>query len=250
MISAIIPAKHESATMARIANETKLYVDEIIVVLHPDDYETISQVPKFATMVFEVRPGKGLALLAGAKVAKGDILVFIDADLSHNPADIPKLVKPIISGDADHVVASRMLGGSSELFYTIAQFVRLCGSHVITLLINWKYHSKLTDSQNGFRCIRKSHLIKMDLVERHTTIEQEMTVKSLRHNGCLIEIPAHEYERTNGESKIKVFRDGWRYLFLLIKFMVEPKPANWRKNEAFAVQQKYNVSWHMKRDLD
>ncbi len=95
------------------------------------------------------RRGKGAAIRRGIQEATGDILVFVDADGSHDPADVPTLVEPIIAGRADHVSGSRMLGGSDELHATIQQFVRLFGNQVITLTINYTLGVRLTDCQNG-----------------------------------------------------------------------------------------------------
>lgn len=244
MISVIIPAKKEATTIGFLVKETQKYADELIVVLNSQDLETAKNVPEGARIVFEDRAGKGVAMRTGANDAKGEILVFIDADLSHNPHDIPRIVEPIINDDADQVVASRMLGGSSELFYNLPQFVRLCGSHVITLCINRKFNVRLTDSQNGFRAIRKEVFIRMNLAELHTTIEQEMTVQCFRIGARFMEVPAHEYCRAAGESKIQVFKHGWRYLYLLIKFMLQPNPNRSSQVDMRAIEDHYNKPWH------
>ena len=115
---------------------------------------------------------RGHALRVGIAHASGDVLVFIDADGSHDPRDIPALVQPIVDGNADHVSGSRMLGGSDELHATINQFVRLFGSQVITLSINYSQDVRLTDSQNGFRAIRVDVARGLALESENTTIEQ------------------------------------------------------------------------------
>ena len=80
--------------------------------------------------------------------------VFLDADGSHDPEDIPLLVEPIVEDAADHVTASRLSGGSSELHGGFDEFFRLAGSSFITACINWRFGVRLSDSQNGFRAIR------------------------------------------------------------------------------------------------
>ncbi len=242
MISVIIPARQESETISQIVYAAKPFCDEIIVVLSEWDTSTLAKVPSFARIVYENRQGKGYALRAGAESAYGTLLVFIDADLSHNPSDIPRLVAPIIAGDSKHVVASRMLGGSSELFYDIAQFIRLCGSHLITLCINHKFNIKLTDSQNGFRAISKELFQKLNVKETHTTIEQELTVKTLDNGEIIIEVGAHEYARFAGKSKIVVFRHGWRYIFYLLKVIFKKKRSV-SFQQYSVLQKKYNKYW-------
>lgn len=244
MITAVIPAKGESETIGIIVNQVAKYVDEIIVVTPADDLQTSQMLIGLPCLhVTSDIPGKGIALVKGVENSNGDILVFIDADLSHDPSVIPRLVLPIQNGDARHVCASRMLGGSSELFYDLGQFVRLMGSHVITLLINHKYKSKLTDSQNGFRAMEKALFIEMNLRELHTTIEQEMTSQTLRLGNVMIEIPAHEFAREFGKSKIKVLRDGWRYVWVILDIALRPKPKGWEKADSQSIQDKYKERW-------
>ena len=139
-LSAIIPAKEEAQTIRYLVEIVKNYVDQVIVVLSKKDHETLSALDNTnIKVVYEEKLGKGNALKSGVKYASNEILIFIDADLSHNPHEIPNLIEPILKGDADMVTASRMLGGSSELFFSAPQFIRLVGSHIITLLINYKF---------------------------------------------------------------------------------------------------------------
>jgi dolichol-phosphate hexosyltransferase len=130
------------------------------------------------------------------------------------------MVDPIARGEADHCIASRMRGGSDELFATFGQFVRMLGGQMITLAINYRFGVRITDSQNGFRAFRTDAARILPLSENGTTIEQEMTIKSIRERLRMVEVPIHEYARVAGESKINVWRDGPRYVFSCIKYLV------------------------------
>jgi dolichol-phosphate mannosyltransferase len=163
--------------------------------------------------------GKGDAIRVGISKAAGDILVFIDADGSHDPGDIPALVRPILDGEADHVSGSRMRGGSDELHGDLAKFIRVMGSDIITLGINYRFGVRLTDSQNGFRAIRKEVARSLGLREDITTIEQEMVIKTLRKGYRITEVPTHEYARRHGESHIKVGRVWFRYVYSWIRYL-------------------------------
>jgi len=145
------------------------------------------------------------------------VTVFLDADGSHDPEDIPLLVEPILAGEADHVVASRLRGGSSELHGGFDEFLRLAGSSFITACINWRFKCRLSESQNGFRAVRTSVLRELGLRENTTTIEQEMTIKTLRKGWRMAEVPSHEHPRAHGASHIRVWRDAPRYGYSLIK---------------------------------
>ena len=142
-----------------------------------------------------------------------DIVVFIDADGSHEPADIPALVAPIQAGGADLVIASRGKGGSDELHGTLEQFVRYVGSQLIMLAINYRWNVRLTDSQNGFRAIDRRVALALGLRSNLTTIEQEMLMRALKLGYRVAEIASHEYERRWGVSKISVWRLWAAYLW-------------------------------------
>jgi dolichol-phosphate mannosyltransferase len=181
-----------------------------------------------ARVILDDGRGKGAALQRGIAEAKGDILVFLDADGSHDPDDIPALVQPILDGEADHVSGSRMLGGSDELHATLSQFVRLVGSQIITLSVNYTQHTLLTDCQNGFRAIRREVAQALDLQERITTIEQEMVIKSVRSGYRLVEVATHEYPRANGRSNFSVLNVWPAYLgsWLYYLFLWRPRKQN------------------------
>ena len=176
-----------------------------------------------AQVILDNNRGKGDAIRTGIARATGDILVFVDADGSHDPCDIPALVEPIVNGVADHVSGSRMLGGSDELHATIHQFIRLFGSQIITLSVNYTQNLRLTDCQNGFRAIRRDVAQALDLQENITTIEQEMVIKSVRSGYRLVEVATHEYVRANGESNFRVsdvwsaYVRSWLYYLLFWK---------------------------------
>lgn len=215
--SIIIPALNESQTIGEVIRQCRQYSDEVIVV---DGHSTDSTVRiahrNHAIIVVDNQKGKGDALRQAALKATGDTLVFIDADGSHDPHDIPGLLAPIAGGEAELVVASRLLGGSSELHGGFAEFLRLSGSSFITECINKRFNTRLSDSQNGFRAIRRDVFLSLNLKSNDTTIEQEMIFQILKQKHRIVEVPSHEYARRAGESKIKLSRVWYRYLFSLI----------------------------------
>lgn len=217
----IIPTKNEEATVAKIINGCKKYTDKIIVSDGNSTDKTREIAEKLKVKVItDSGKGKGSGIRAPLEyISDEDIVVFIDADGSHDPGDIPKLVKPIQDGKADHVTGSRLIGGSSELHGGFDEFMRLAGSSFITFCINHRFKVRLSDSQNGFRAIRGAVLKDLGLKENITTIEQEMIIKTLKKNYIMAEVPTHEYKRKYGESSIKMRKVFFKYIYSFIKYL-------------------------------
>jgi dolichol-phosphate mannosyltransferase len=222
----IVPTRNEASNLLPVLALAYAHADELLVIDgHSTDGTREIATACGARVIIDDQQGKGAAIRRGIAEAQGDILVFIDADGSHDPADIPALVAPILAGEADHVSGSRMLGGSDELHATIHQFVRLFGSQVITLSINYTLGVRLTDCQNGFRAIRREVAQQLHLQEDITTIEQEMIIKSVRLGYRLREVATHEYARANGQSNFRV-QDVWhKYLQSFFYYLLIWQPA-------------------------
>jgi glycosyltransferase involved in cell wall biosynthesis len=243
-VSVVVPARNEAENIRQVLAGARPYATELIVVDgHSTDGTADIAREMGAIVVQDDGVGKGGAIRIGGRTATGDVLVFIDADWSHNPGDIPALIKPILDGQADHVSGSRMLGGSDELFSSITEFIRLVGSEIITLSIGRRFGIRLTDSQNGFRSVRRDVFLSLDLRENITTIEQEMVVETVRRGYRLVEVPTHEYRRHSGKSSISVWKFGFRYVFCLVRNLMKPalKPVPAGLPE---IQERYRPNWH------
>jgi len=219
-ISIVIPAKNEERTIADIVKSVQKYSDDILVIDGSSADKTAEYAKSAGARVIDIPPiGKGNAICGSIEHIKNQITVFMDADGSHIAEDIPKLVEPILEGKADHVSASRLLGGSDELHGTFDETFRLMGSSFITACINWKFKIKLSESQNGFRAIRTDVLRKLNLKEKITTIEQEMIIKTLKLGYRMAEVPSHERRRFFGESNISLRKVSFRYVYSFIKYL-------------------------------
>ena len=216
----VIPAKDEAATIQAVVTGCLVYSDDVLVIdgCSGDDTAALAAAAG-ARVLSDSGIGKGSALRQAFPDIHTEFVVFIDADGSHAPADIPKLIAPRRTGEADHVSASRLLGGSSELHGGFDEFFRLTGSAFITACINWRFKTRLSDSQNGFRALRTSKLRLLNLQETITTIEQEMIIKTLRRGIRITEVASHESARQHGHSHINIWRVAPRYVYSLIKYL-------------------------------
>jgi len=217
-VTVVIPAKDEEGIVGSIVDACRPHADEILVVDgHSRDRTRDIAVEHGARVIVDNGRGKGDALRMAIAATTTEIVVFIDADGSHEPADIPKLIEPIRAGQADLVIASRGKGGSDELHGTLDQLIRYIGSQLIMLAINYRWNVRLTDSQNGFRAIRTDVARSLGLTSNATTIEQEMLMKALKRGYRVAEIASHEYERRWGISKVSVWRLWAVYLWSFVR---------------------------------
>ena len=220
-VTVVIPAKDEEGLIAEIVDAVKPYADEVLVVDgHSRDRTRDIAAEHQARVILDHGKGKGEALRLSIAEATGDIVVFIDADGSHEPEDIPAMVAPIQAGQADLVVGSRGKGGSDELHGTLEQLIRYVGSQLIMLGINYRWNVRLTDSQNGFRAIRRDVGRRLRLTSNLTTIEQEMMMKALKQGFRVTEVPSHEYERRWGTSKVVVWKLWFAYVWSFVRNII------------------------------
>lgn len=217
-ISVVIPTVNEELTLADVMEGCRPHCGEIIVVDgHSTDRTREIAAARGAKVILDGGKGKGEALRRSAEHVTKEIIVFIDADGSHNPFDIPRLTEPILDDRTDHVTGSRLIGGSSELHGGFDEFMRLAGSSFITALINWKFDVRLSDSQNGFRAIRADVFRALKCRENIFTIEMEIIMKALKKGYRVSEVPTHENRRVAGYSKISIRKVWLRYGYVLMR---------------------------------
>ena len=220
-VTVVIPAKDEEGLIGEIVDTVRPYADEVLVVDgHSKDRTRDIALQHGARVIPDRGKGKGDALRLALDEAAGEIVVFIDADGSHDPNDIPAMVAPIRAGQADLVVGSRGKGGSDELHGTLEQLIRYVGSQIIMLGINYRWNVRLTDSQNGFRAIRRDVGRRLGLTSNLTTIEQEMMMKALKQGYRVSEIASHEYERKWGTSKVVVWKLWFAYVWSFFRNII------------------------------
>jgi len=220
MITVVIPTLNEEPTVGEVITRSGKHTNDILVVDgHSRDKTTSIARSLGARVIFDHGKGKGDAIRTAISHVKKEITVFIDADGSHDPEDITRLVQPILEDRADHVSGSRLTGGSSELHGGFDECLRLMGSSFITACINHRFGVRLSESQNGFRAIKTDVLKSLGLQENITTIEQEMIIKTIKKGYRMAEVPSHEHKRKAGSSKISLKKVAFRYVFSMIKYL-------------------------------
>jgi len=229
-ITAVIATLNEAPSVAEVIRGTLEHVPDVLVIDGGSDDGTCEVAGECGARVVEFpERGKGRALQHTIATEDADILLFIDADGSHDPADIPRLLEPILAGEADLVIGSRITGGSDELDDDRGHLIRALGSNIIQKAINLRFGSDLTDVQNGYRAIRTSVARDLELREPRFCIEQEMAMQCLRRGYRVVNVPAHEYERTHGRSRIRVWAEWPKYVWNAISLTLRPSVRGERR---------------------
>lgn len=219
-VTVVIPSKNESGLIGEIVDAVRPYGDVLVMDGHSTDETREIAKAHGARVVLDGGRGKGQAIRQSLHETTSDIVVFIDADGSHDPKDIPALIAPIAAGNADLVIGSRGKGGSDELHGTLEQFIRYIGSQIIMLAINYRWNVRLTDSQNGFRAVRRDVALALGMKSNLTTIEQEMLMLALKRGYRVSEIASHESERRWGTSKVVVWKLWWAYVWSFLRHIM------------------------------
>lgn len=215
-VSLIICAKNEAGGIQQVIASVKPYSDEILVIDgHSTDGTAGLAAASGARVYLDNGKGKGDAYRAGIEKATGDVLVFIDADGSCEAADIPSLVRPIALNEADLVIASRHRGGSDEWRGDLDTYLRAIGSGFLSVVINWRWHSNLTDVLYGYRAMRREVALRVPLRAMDFDIEQHMIVQFLKQRYRVSEVRSHEYPRKWGRSKLPTYRKAYLFFWRL-----------------------------------
>lgn len=219
-VSVIIPAYNEEKTIGDILSETidvmnsGDYPYEIIVVNDGSTDKTglIASQYKARIITNNKNMGKGHSLRRAFEETSGEIVVTIDSDGEHRPKEIPDLIEPLLNG-TDIVSGSRFLGASTHFTSKLNNI----GNNLFNITIMFMTGVQVTDSQSGFRALKKNVIEEMNLQSDGYEIETEITVKSLRNGFRFREKPISCERRRYDTSKIKIIRDGIRILKTIIR---------------------------------
>jgi glycosyltransferase involved in cell wall biosynthesis len=176
-VTVIIPAYNEQISIGSVVLKAKQYVDRVIVVDDGSSDKTveIGELAGAEVISHQTNMGKGIAFKTGFKAAEdSDIIVTLDGDGQHHPSDIPKIINPIIDGEADIVNGSRYLNGKEEN----TPVYRRVGQTVLDKATNFNARSNITDSQSGFRAFAKHTIPAFRFDQTGYGIESEMLIEA------------------------------------------------------------------------
>ncbi len=226
-VSIVIPALNEEGIVGKTVKSVPLaklkekgLETEIIVVNNASTDKTAQEASDAgARVVLEEKRGYGNAYLRGFKEAKGDIIVMGDADGTYPFDTTYEFIQPLLNGEADMVMGSRLKGDIQKgAMPTLHRYV---GNPFLTWLLNALFKAGISDAHCGMRALRKEALDKLNLHSAGMEFASEMVIEAAREKLKIAEVPITYYPR-EGDSKLSSFADGWRHLRFMMLYRPTP----------------------------
>lgn len=233
LVSVVIPVYNEERTIETVIRRVQaVQLDglqrEIIVV---DDGSTDRTRERLGRLGAQIRlilhprnRGKGAAVRSGFHAARGDVLIIQDADLEYDPEDYPRLIAPILCGDAEAVIGSRFLLSKPRFFTRGGEpfFSHYIGNTIIIWLTNLLYGFRATDYEGCYKAFARRVIEETPVVTDGFDFDNELICKLLRRRRRIAEVPIHYTPRRYAEGKKIRWHHGVRIIWSILKWRIMP----------------------------
>ena len=216
----VVPAHDEAANIGPVLAAMPAIVAGLpVVTLVVDDASTdgtaeIARKEGALVARLPIRRGQGMALRVGYEIALrlgALVIASVDADGQHDPEELPIVVEPVVRGEADMAVGSRVLGE-----YEKEGHIRHLGVYVLSGMVSLLYGTRVTDVSSGLRATHADLMRRLQLEQDQYS--SEVLVEALRHKARVKEVPMTVRARASGESKKpSSLRYGWRFTKVMLQ---------------------------------
>ena len=220
---AIVPARNEEGSIEGVIEELRAFDPELDVVVvddgSADRTAELAAAAGAAVVSLPFNLGIGGAVQTGFRYALEhgfDIAVRLDGDGQHDPEELPVLLDPLLTGEADIVVGSRFAG---EAGYRVPVFRRI-GTRLFARLVSLLVRQRVTDTTSGFQAVNRRGILLFASDYPHDYPEVEATVMVVKHRLRLTEVPVAMRERTSGRSSITALRSVYYMLKVTLALIV------------------------------
>lgn len=213
-ICIILPARNEAASLRTLLPEIMALIPgaEIIVVNDgsTDDTVAICRDNDVTVISHPYSMGNGAAIKTGARAARSETLIFMDADGQHKPEDISRLLEKFSEG-YDMVVGARQPGSQAGAHRAVA-------NDIFSRFATWMVQQPVEDLTSGFRVVKANKFRKfLYLLPNGFSYPTTITMSFFRAGFGVAYLPINTPRRATGKSHIQPIRDGVRFLLIIIK---------------------------------
>lgn len=219
-VAVVIPCYQEALTIGKVVADFRRELPSARIYVYDNNCtDGTAEIAAQAGAVVrrEKRQGKGYVVAAMFDQIEEDILVMVDGDDTYEASHVHKLLEPVLHGDADMTVATRLTSHGEKSFRPM----HVAGNRMVCGIINWMFKSQVSDIFSGYRVFTHEAARQIPVTTRGFDIETELTLQALYRGQVIKEMPAPYRARPEGSfSKLNTFSDGFRVLlrlFLIIK---------------------------------
>jgi glycosyltransferase involved in cell wall biosynthesis len=223
-IAILVPCHNEELTVAEVVRQFKTQLPDAVIYVFDNrssDRTTEKALEAGAVVATENRLGKGYVVQAMFEQIDADVYVLVDGDATYPAADVHGLLRPVLRGEADMVVGSRLHDESQSEF----RWSNRLGNRIFLRVVNWIFNVRLTDILSGYRVFSRRFVKTVPLFSPGFEIETELTIKALDRGFRVVEVPVNLINRPQGShSKIRHMRDGYLILSTIFGLFRDYRP--------------------------
>ncbi len=215
----LIPTLNEGKTIGGLVREFKSmgYSNVLVIDGHSTDDTVEKAQNEGAEVVLQSGTGKGQAVSQAFQLITSKYVVMLDGDGTYLPEEVNKILEPVATGIADHVIGNRFANYQKGAFTRL----NLLGNRILNKIFGFAYGVWLEDILSGYRAFNNTAIKQIELNRTGFEVETEITVECVKKDLKTVEVPITYLSRVRGAAtKLQPLRDGFRIastIYLLAK---------------------------------
>jgi glycosyltransferase involved in cell wall biosynthesis len=223
-VAVLIPCYNEERTVAEVVAGFRAQLPHAAIYVFDNNStdRTAEKAREAGAIVYrEPRRGKGFVVQSMFRRVEADVYVMVDGDATYPPEAVHDLIAPVLAGDADMVVGSRLHRDTHSEFKQLNRW----GNRLVLAILNSIFRVQLTDILSGYRAFNRRFVKSLPVFGGGFEIETELTIKAVARGLRIMEVPTPLTARPEGShSKIRLFRDGFLIVNTILALFRDYKP--------------------------
>jgi glycosyltransferase involved in cell wall biosynthesis len=223
-LAVLIPCYQEELTIAKVIEDFRRALPGATIYVYDNNCtdKTAEHARKAGAIVRpEKRQGKGFVVASMFDQIEADILVMVDGDDTYDASAVDALLQPILKGEADMTVATRLVNYGDKSFRPF----HVIGNKMVCAIINWMFKTSISDIFSGYRAFTLGAAAQIPITARGFDVETELTLQALYRGLVIKEIAAPYRARPEGSfSKLRTVSDGFLVILKLFLILKSYKP--------------------------